>query len=142
MTLVLQVSRKWLVVLWLIHVGALCCLLLSGAPIWILLPVGLAGVGSLIIRLQHAALRAASAVVRLWVASDGQWYLQNHADSVVAAELQGDTFVSRYLIILNFKLEIKQRSSAVVLWNDSVDAQTFRRLKQYLLTQRVAAREL
>ncbi|HVV67884.1 MAG TPA: protein YgfX [Gammaproteobacteria bacterium] len=137
MTLVLQRSRIWLLLLLLIHAGALCCLLLSKAPFWIILPAGLAGVGSLIIRLQHAALSAASAVVRLWVDSDRQWYLQNHAGKVVSAQLHGDTFVSRYLVILNFTLETKRRSNSVILWVDSVDAHTFRRLKQYLLTQRV-----
>jgi toxin CptA len=136
MTLIPQPSRQWFVLLMLIHVGALCCLLLSGAPGWVMMLAGLACVYSLIISLRHAALLASTAVLRVSVTEDGQWRLQNRAGSVMAAKLRGDSLVSRFLVILNFKLETKRRNISVILLSDSVDAHTFRRLKQYLLTQR------
>ncbi len=137
--LILRVSRQWCAVLIVLYLGALVCVLLSMAPGVVKLAVALLCLFCLIINLRYSTLQAAAAVVSLWVTEDGLWHLQNRAGKVTEVELRGDSLVSRFLVVLNFKAGNKIRNIPVIVCSDSMDACSFRRFKQYLYTRRSLA---
>ena len=47
-------------------------------------------------------------------------------------ELLGQSFSSFYFILLNFKVKTQRQKIAVMLWHDSMDPTSWRRLRAYL----------
>lgn len=137
MDIELQASRQWLIFVVLVHLGALSCTVVSGAPIWLKIVVGLVCVYSAVANSWETALRKVPrAITRCWVSSEGQWALQNRAGQVVTARLCADSLVTRFLIVLNFKPLQTKRVISIILVPDVVDTPTFQRLKLYLHTQK------
>lgn len=86
------------------------------------------------IYLRHVSLNHARAVVRLIWSRQGQWRLVSADGAEHTAELQTDSYVHPWLVILNFTLQPKGRAS-VVLFPDSLHDEDFRRLRVRLRTK-------
>jgi len=127
-------SRRFALFLAASHGGAAVAVVVAGLAWWgdVLLCVLIAASG-VHIYLRHVSLAHARAVVRLILTRHGQWRLVTAGGAEHSAELQGDSYVHPWLIILNFRLN-KARTS-VVLFPDSLHAEDFRRLRVRLRTQ-------
>ena len=82
----------------------------------------------------HAWQHLAKSVTEFNQDSEGQWsllcpnlYREKSQSEWVLAELLGNSFVSSWLVVLNFKGEGKRFT--VILPADSLDSDTFRRLR-------------
>ena len=67
---------------------------------------------------------------------DGSWLLDLRDGRVLAAELVADTFFTRSIIILNFKLTNMRGVRSIFLFSDSLSAEIWRRLCVRLKTGR------
>lgn len=92
------------------HIGAACCVLFLNFPIWL--------VSLLIILISY------SCYINLHSAKENIWT----KNKILEAGLRNDSFISQYLIILNFN-KIKK---SVVICPDSVDKQNLRQLRMFL----------
>lgn len=61
----------------------------------------------------------------------GEWLLINKRGDVINATLEGDSVITNFLIIMNFKRKDKKTSS-VVLFPDALGQENFRRLSVIL----------
>ncbi|MTD33836.1 protein YgfX [Paludibacterium denitrificans] len=125
----LRPSRLWLALV-LLAVVAFSAVVLRYLPLaWsALLPLPvLLGLGCL---RANGWWHGRQAVRRLEVDAAGRltlWF----GTTAVAAQVLDDSFVSPWLVVLNVKAE--GRRHAVMLWPDSTDAESLRRLRVYLL---------
>jgi hypothetical protein len=132
-------SRRLAIGLAAAHGGALVLL-----P---LLPLGAfvaAALGGLIIlswswnHVLHVARRADRSLVSLVWLADGEWRLTERGGATRTGRLRWDSYVHPWLTVLNFT---GARRCSVVLLPDSLDPETFRRLRVRLGLQGMAATE-
>lgn len=125
-----------------IHIGAVFCLLLSQAPWWVKI-VGfiLCSYSARHTLRRYALLTHSQAVIGCVLAADGRWYLQYQNGREQLARLQGNSWRSRHLLLLNFRHELpgiqsirwlKKRSTSLVICIDALSEQTFRQLQAHL----------
>lgn len=132
----LRPSRNLICLLVFIHLGAILCVCLSAAPIWLKLPaLFITGFSFLLTIKRYGLLQHPSAIVALWTAATGEWYLRAQNGKVYSAHLQGSTLLTRSLVIMNFKRIDKWFGQTVILLPDTLEATTFRRLRAYLRTK-------
>ncbi len=132
----LRPSSKLIGLLILIHFGAAICAGLSNCPFWIKI--------TLIIFCPISFFKvwfkylppSTRAITYLWEDADGEWKLQNGRGEIKSASLKGSSLVTRFLIILNFKVADQRLIFPVVLFPDTLDVSDFRRLSVYLHTLR------
>lgn len=108
-------------------------------PIWMIIGVTIGVILSLISTMRnHALLQSRHAIVRLIWTNNNRWILA-YANGVVSdAELIPNSFVNPHLVILNFQTtnaQIFMRRPSVVIAADSVDPNTFRRLRARLIVK-------
>lgn len=116
----------------LVHALAAGCIVLT-------LPAGAAFAGtaaiitSAVYRLRLDALQySADAVVELLLREGGRCELITRAGATLAGQVQGSTFVSPWLIVVNFRLEPNRRRRSLVLVWDSASAEELRELRVWL----------
>lgn len=80
----------------------------------------------------HVSLRSRRAVVALNRYADDAWQLRLVSGASYQARLLPDSYVHPELLVLNFRLDIGERRS-VVLMSDSADAARLRRLRVGLM---------
>ena len=90
---------------------------------------------------KHLFLLLPTAIVQLWHESDGHWLLLLKNGKVISAGLLGDSFITRYLIILNFKSTHTKKTYSVLFWPDNLSAENFRKLRVVLLAGRMHREE-
>lgn len=88
--------------------------------------------GSFYLR-KYAWLTHKKSIVRLIAKPKGGWQLFTRDGSSYIANIRGDSLLTRWLIILNLWSRPQSRVS-IVLFPDSLDNQTLRRLRVYLNT--------
>lgn len=81
---------------------------------------------------RHLFRTCKRAVVNLVWKAQGEWLLETSAGEIVTAKLLGSSFVTPWLIILNFKPKQGGRMWPVVIMPDNVDSTSFRRLSAKL----------
>ncbi|MGH8458700.1 MAG: protein YgfX [Nevskiales bacterium] len=86
---------------------------------------------------RHVLHRGRRASRRIVCQGDGRWLLQDHLGEMHPAHLLPSSYLHPRLVILNFRLAEYPRRRNLVLFPDSLDAQTLRQLRMRL---RVAAR--
>jgi len=133
LTLSLQPSRQLFGYLILIHTGAVLCLTLSAAPWWL----KVAGVGICLFSVwysirKYALLSHPQAIVQCTALEDNLWLLTDRQGKQQTACLLGDSWRSRYMLILNFKFEQSGKRLSVILPSDMLDPPALRRLRVYL----------
>jgi len=125
----LRPSRIFALVLLVIHLGAVGCLLMVPLP-W---PVRVVAAGTVLFSFRYTLFRRAllrhdkSVTALLW--DDlGEWKLF-FSSGEEAARLEPDTFVSSWLVVLNFSAASATGRHSVVIFPDSLDRESFRRLR-------------
>ncbi len=83
---------------------------------------------------QHLLLLNDNAIVKLIWLEGQEWKLITKDRSITYANLQGNSFLSGHLAILNFKSQDVKHKSSVVICSDSLLQQDFRLLKMQILT--------
>ncbi len=129
----LKPSLLLLAMLLFMHGGALIWLITFVLPLWLKLVVAVLISVSLVLQLRRYLLfkgdRAVTGV--LWDGG-GEWQLQRTVGETINAQLLGSSFVTPFLIVLNFKIESSRRMLPVVILSDSIDSTSFRRLTSKL----------
>ena len=121
-----------------VHVLAAGCIALS-LPAGAALPGVAAIVASAVYRLRLDALQySADAVVELLLREGGGCEMITRAGATLAGQLQGSTFVSPWLIVVNLRLEPNRRHRSLVLTWDSAGAEELRELRVWLKYRCVA----
>lgn len=136
----MQISLKFSIKLMLffiaIHLCATLAIWSSFAPLW--LKVSLTGIclcSFIYVTCQYVWLNASRAVVKVVLTPDQKWELVHGTGVVESVTLRGDTFISPFGIILNFKKTRNSRAS-VLICPDSVVGEQFRQLCVRLRTGR------
>lgn len=83
-----------------------------------------------------------SAITQLWHQTDGSWLLLLKNGQLISTHLQGDSLITRVVIILNFKAIGRYKFYNVLVWPDSLAEATFRRLQVSLLADKVLKEKL
>lgn len=131
-----RLSKYLVIFLCTTHLGAICCILLLNFPIWLIIFLIILISYSLHATLQrYGVLKSSKAIIKLWKEKDNSWRLLNNENRILNAHLRLDSFVSRYLIILNFDIAKKFFTLPVLLCSDSLDKEILRHLR-ILLTVR------
>lgn len=128
MTLKPQFSKLLLTLLIFVHSGAIACILMSNIPL--ILKLLLAGgvifsLGKTIVKQQKITL--------ITVSDDRKWNLLLRNGQRLQAKLSKASVVTRYLVILTFKVDNQLRSLSVPVFYDSQYFLTFQKLRQKLL---------
>ena len=127
-------SRRFALLLAATHGGAAAVVIAAGLAWWIdVLLCALIAASAAHIYLRHVSLSHARAVVRLVWTRHGHWRLVTADGAAHNAELQGDSYVHPWLVILNFTLQ-PGGGTSVVLFPDSLHDDDFRRLRVRLRT--------
>lgn len=113
--------------------------LAAGALLYSELASMLRVVGSLLLLLslirqlyRYATARSPGFVTRLGVCSDGRWEL-TYGDGTVRQLRLGRYYVHAWLLILQFHGRLPAQNPALTIPADATDAESLRRLRQYLL---------
>lgn len=126
-------SKYFAIFLCTIHIGAICCIICLNIPIWLIILLTILTCYSFYVTLQrYALLNSNKAIIKLWKEKDNSWKLLNNKNQISNAHLRGDSFISRYLIILNFNLTKKFLATSISLCPDSLDKNILRRLRVLL----------
>lgn len=137
MSIRLEIGRSlWLsAVLLLSHVGALWLLMIMPLPWWLATVLTGALAYSLLRGLfLHALRNGRQAIVELVWDTQGRWTLRSAEGQNVPARLSAGSYVSPYLVLLNFVTGCWWQRRTLVLLPDALDAGSFRRLRVRLTT--------
>lgn len=121
-------SHRFILVFYLIHLGAIPVMQFSHIPLVIQIPV-IAGV---LISLIHGhymyiSRKHPDSTVRLVLNQAGEWLLELAHGSKLTVTLKPMTFVHPMLVVMSFQGD--RRIHRVILTPDTLDADTFRRLR-------------
>jgi len=136
-TVDLRPSRYLLITGGIVHLWAMIAVLIAAIPLWLKVSVSI-GLGVVLIRfwVSNGQYRRQASIVRIaWI--DGRWHLETSSGALLAAELI-DGYSHPSIVILNFRLETKQRRSLTLL-PDSADTDSLRRLRVLLRIRRETA---
>ena len=123
-------------ILLLMHIGALVILLALPLQWWAQLAIAIILGASLTQAVRkHVAYRDAKAIRFFWTEDGKRWLLKQKDETVLTGEVMGDSVVTNYLVIINFKLMDKKHRS-IVIFKDGILPSDFRRLKVLLRTKR------
>jgi hypothetical protein len=82
----------------------------------------------------HIWLKSKYSVLMMYQDSRNNWFIKNALEEEKTVDLQAESFVSNYLLILNFA-DNKKKSYTVIVTPDSVSKDLFRQLRVVLRTQ-------
>ena len=74
----------------------------------------------------------AKTITKIQISAPEKWLLTTNSGSQLNATLCPDSYVSRLIVILNFKVSQKKLKLAVIISAESVDPETVRQLRTYL----------
>ena len=119
------------------HGGAIICLLLS-LPFWMGALAAIGIVYSLVYSLnRHVLMTVDDAITELTWESNGEWLVVMRNGTRLSAQLLQSAYLHARLVILNFALNGRNRS--VILLPDTLDPDTFRRLRVRLQLHHIKA---
>ncbi len=115
------------------HGAAIAVIALVSLPLWVQLIAIAALAGSFAFEIrQTVLLRAPDAVVALEIAADDTLSVHTRRGNWIKCEVQGRTYVTYFLTILNLKEQGGGRAKRAVILPDSIDAEDFRKLRVWL----------
>lgn len=133
----LRPSRYLAAFLLLIHGGIILMFLFIRIAWWAQWIISLSMVTSFwILFRQYVTRQSQWSVLKLWLESDGGWYLRMRSGKELKANLKGDSFSSEKLLILNFLLEDSKKPVSVLIFSDASDKKTFQALRVWLNLRR------
>ncbi len=126
----LKPSPKLLWVLAFAHLGAAGLLLTTSLPAWAVSCLALGVLGSFLwLTTRHALLMQSGAVVWLLWGAGNEWLLGARDGTRMAAQLNPQSFVRPWLTVLLLAPASGGPMRNVVILPDSLDAESFRRLR-------------
>ncbi len=129
----LRPSRRLVILLMLAHAGALVLVLMLPLPWPAMLVLWLATLVSMGWSISIAFLRR-SAIVELIHEAEGEWALRDAAGNAMMGRLLPGSYLHPQLVVLNFARNGERwRLRRVVILADMLDADSFRRLRVWLL---------
>lgn len=128
----LKPSRRLAIVLIVAYAGALAISSTLRLPWWGSGLLAIAIVASAIISVRAALLKTSSSIVGLELDVDCACRAQTQGGEPLNASVLGSSFVAPYLTILNLRVEGRLMTKHVVLLPDSLDPESFRRLRVLL----------
>jgi len=130
-----KASRYLTIVLMVTHLGAITMVWLANLPVWMAFLVTMFCLVSLYYTLsQHAIRWGRQAIVSIKQNEGDSWLLIDNRGASKVGKLCGDSLVTTFLVILNFKVYQRFRILPIVIFSDSVDVNLFRRLRVSLTT--------
>ena len=131
----LQPSLRALQWAFWLHVIPACLLPFATTEKFYALPIlGLIALSWLCTR-RHSALGfGPQAVGRILARTDGSWWIETANEGGQAAQLQADSFVSGWLLVLRFRTERGRRYSRLLVGGEADEA-VLRKLRMRLLTR-------
>ncbi|HWQ95700.1 MAG TPA: protein YgfX [Gammaproteobacteria bacterium] len=133
----LEIGRSlWLsAILLLSHAGALWLVILIPLPWWLATILTGALAYSLLHGLfLHALRNGKQAIVELVWDTQGRWILRSAEGQNVPARLSAGSYVSPYLVLLNFVTGRWWQRRTLLLLPDALDAGSFRRFRVRMLS--------
>ncbi len=129
----IRTSRILAAVLVAMHAAAIVAVSLLPIPWWIRLTGGvlLLASASLMVR-RYAFVRGAQACSRMRISKDGVCALELDNDRVLTGRLQSGWLASPLLVVAQVRCEGEWLARKVVLFPDSSDSETLRRLRIFL----------
>ncbi len=128
-------SKLLFFILVVIHVGALVCVWSLAFSIWIKFVLLLIIVILFVCVLRRHCFRISKNSIKLMEQHiDDSWGLYRVGGGITQANLSSNSLVTRYLIILNYKVPGKWFSVSVLLFPDSESSDNLRRLRASLIT--------
>lgn len=135
MELELRPSRYLMGLLLLLHVGAMTMILTLSLQWWAIVIIAVVLMLSLIFYTEKYVRYRLKSSIRSLNSKDGvKWQLTTKAKESITATILGDSLVTHYLLILNFKANNKKRYTVIIL-RDSIDKQQFRQLRLLLINR-------
>lgn len=129
----LRPSKIFAAILILIYSGATICLNISS------LPMNLKIIFTVFITIMFIfninkiiLLRNVKSLIAIQADKKHQWHLIDRSGEIVSAQLCGDSICTRWLVILNFRLNGVKKILSLLIFPDSTAAENFRRLRVYL----------
>lgn len=108
--------------------GAVAVLILLVMPLWVEIPLVIIVLVNFSITLRKHVLRAGNwEIVEILWDKQGRWYIAGKDGFMNTCKLMPSTYVSTWLVILNFKGNDGRKS--VILFRDALDSETFRELR-------------
>lgn len=95
----LHASKLLIIIVTLIHVGAFICIFFANLPIWLIFFL----IGAIGLSFYITLRRYSKNIIKIWHKEADTWCLLTKTGKVIAVKLNNNSFMSRYLIILNFK---------------------------------------
>jgi toxin CptA len=114
----------------LVHAGALGLLLLLKLPLILHWCLAIAVLLSFVHTVrQYVMVPGTAGVIALTWKHDGDWVIDLQDGTSLEAQLHASSYAHPWLVVLNFRIEDRRRLKSVVLFPDSLEAQTFRQLR-------------
>jgi hypothetical protein len=117
------------------HLGAILSLYYLNLSVWLLYGVMVFILCSLVyILYSNVFLLSAKAIIKIKALPYGKWLLTANNGNELTAILDGHSYVSNFLIILNFYISSKKLKLPVIIMPDSIPHHFRRQLKILLFT--------
>ena len=124
-----------------IHLGAIIAVLFLTINILIKLMIIIICLVSLCYALfKYVYLWNQSSIIKISADNDKNcrenWRIKNNTGEELVATLSGDSLITGFLLILNFRVIKKNRRRSVVIFKDSVGQKTFHELCRFIFSLR------
>lgn len=126
-------SRQLAILLFVVHLGSFGLLWPLTVPFWIKAMIAGLLAASLIYYLRQDALLTSGTAVTAFTLTDAQkCIMTTRSGAIIKGNLLANTFVSPYLTVILIQPQEKWLSRSIVILPDSLDTDTFRRLRVWL----------
>lgn len=137
MTIAPHPSRYLLILLIIIYLGAIFCVHATDLPLFIKGPIVIiSSIYFYYLIKRYVLLDRKNSIICASINADQQWQLQFYTREWMQAKLMPRNLVTRYFIILNFKVAEKKCGHALLLFPDSISRDELRKLRAYLFSYR------
>lgn len=129
-------SRQLAMLLLIVHIGSFGLLWPLAVPVWIKVMItGLLIISFIYYLRQDALLTSDAAITVFTLTAEQKCIITTCSGTIIKGSLLADSFVSPYLTLILIQPQEKRRTYSIVLLPDSLDAETFRRLRVRLRWQ-------
>lgn len=123
----LKPSKQFIALILLTMSGSLAIICYLPFSIWLKLILAFFSLSyGAYILWNHGLLRHSQSIIQIML-DKKDWYISNHSD-VFKAQIAGDSTLSSWLCVLRFSLPQKRFKRSVVIFNDALEADHYRRL--------------
>lgn len=129
----LRFSCHFFTLLLIIYLGGFFCTWMAVIYLWAKWLITIMLITHFIFLIKKYFLFASSKSISTFYFDGEHWQLKLKSEEICVAELTGETIVTRYFILLNFRGIIGEEHHQLFLFPDSVLPPSFRRLRTLLV---------